>query len=354
MTLRPDLASTSKDEDLRAYVAEKRRIYAAFNSAIEHLSFVVTSPQDFTTDAGRSSYNDGMTALWSAYYEVSLIAPSAIERSARDLTDALTEFGAARLKDRTSDEPEEFDETRKLFVDDMRTDLDKYTPVSDEVSLGLCALQAGEYPRAISAFRSAIERNPRFPDAFNNMGVAHDRLGELTQAMECFRCAVALHPDHADALRNLGDALMRSGNAADAVSAFRRAAELRPREATAHAELGAAQLSAGDLPAARDSLGRALKLDGRLVGAAVHLGEALRLQEDFAGATVAFERALQVDASCAAAHLGLGRLASLRGNAEAALHHLVAAGGGIATSDPQPRDVPRRRIGKSRVGRPGL
>ena len=75
-----------------------------------------------------------MIALWSAYYEVSLIAPSAIERSARDLTDVLTEFGAARLKDWTADQPVEFDETRKLFVDDMRTDLDKHTPISDEIA----------------------------------------------------------------------------------------------------------------------------------------------------------------------------------------------------------------------------
>ena len=127
-----NLASSAKAEDMRAYVAEKRRIYAAFNSAIERLWFVVTSSQDFTIDPGRSSYNKAMTALWSAYYEVSLIAPSAIEQSGRALTNAMKEFGAARLQDRQAGEPPRFDEDRKRLIDDMRTDLGEDDPLHEE------------------------------------------------------------------------------------------------------------------------------------------------------------------------------------------------------------------------------
>jgi hypothetical protein len=129
-----NLASSAKAEDMRAYDAEKRRIYAAFNGAIERIWFVATSSQDFTTDPGRSNYNNAMTALWSAYYEVSLIAPSAIERSASALTNALKDFGAARLHDREADQPRGFDNKRKRLVDDMRTNLEEHGPLREEAA----------------------------------------------------------------------------------------------------------------------------------------------------------------------------------------------------------------------------
>lgn len=110
-------------EDRRAYLAEKRRVYAAFNAAIEGLWFIVTSSQDFTADPGRSNYNQAMTALWSAYYEVSLTAPRDIEKSARSLTDTMTDFAAARRQDRKADEPSGYDEERKDLIDAMRTNL---------------------------------------------------------------------------------------------------------------------------------------------------------------------------------------------------------------------------------------
>jgi hypothetical protein len=129
-----NLASSTKAEDLRVYVAEKRRIYAAFNGTIERVWFVVTSSQDFTTDPGRSNYNNAMTALWSAYYEVSLIAPPGIERPARALTNALKDFGAARLQDREADRPRGFDKKRDRLVDGMRINLEEHGPLRQEAS----------------------------------------------------------------------------------------------------------------------------------------------------------------------------------------------------------------------------
>jgi hypothetical protein len=68
-----DLHLGIKAEDKRASIAEKRRIYAAFNAAIEGLWIVVTSSEDFTLDPGRLHYNQAMTLLWSNYYEVRLV-----------------------------------------------------------------------------------------------------------------------------------------------------------------------------------------------------------------------------------------------------------------------------------------
>jgi hypothetical protein len=74
-----------------------------------------------------------MTALWSAYYEVSLIAPSAIERSARVLTNALKDFGAARLRDGRW-VPRRFDKKRERLVDAMRANLEDHGPLREKAA----------------------------------------------------------------------------------------------------------------------------------------------------------------------------------------------------------------------------
>lgn len=198
-------------------------------------------------------------------------------------------------------------------------------PAELHFGLGLSRLGLCDYLGATQAFQEALARNPQFPDALNNLGVAHDRLGQLPQAVECFRQAVAIYGDFADALRNLGDALLRLGDSAGALIAFQRVVALRPESASAHAELGAAQLAAGDSAAAANSLELALQRDRTLVSAAVNLGEALRNLNSPERADAALRQALVIDPRLGAAHLGLGRLALARGDTAAAVSSFLSA-----------------------------
>lgn len=110
-------------EDKRAHNDAKRRIYAAYNAAIEDLWITATSSEDFTIDPGRSHYNQAMKLLSSSNYEVSLIAPEDVSELTQDLTDALIKY-AYNLRTKRSDrEPSKFDEKRKRLVDLMRDEL---------------------------------------------------------------------------------------------------------------------------------------------------------------------------------------------------------------------------------------
>jgi protein O-GlcNAc transferase len=192
-------------------------------------------------------------------------------------------------------------------------------------ALGLCRMGFDDYVGAANAFRDAIARNPLFPDALNNLGVACDRIGRLTEAADHFRQATSIRGDFVDAHRNLGDVLLRQGDSAGAVSAFQCAAHLRPSDAVARAELGAAQLAGGDFAAAAATLEQALLLDEKLAGAAANLGEALRNLRQDEKAAAALRHALAVDPTLAEAHLGLGKIAAARDDAGAAARELVAA-----------------------------
>ena len=198
-------------------------------------------------------------------------------------------------------------------------------PAELHFALGLCRMGFDDYLGAANAFRDAISRNPRFPDALNNLGVACDRIGRMAEAADHFRQAAALRGDFADAHRNLGDVLLRQGDPVGAVAAFQRAADLRPSDAAARAELGGAQLAARDFAAAAATLEQALGLDGKLAGAAANLGEALRNLRQHDRAAAALRHALALDPSLAEAHLGLGKLAAALDDAGAAARELIAA-----------------------------
>jgi hypothetical protein len=112
-----------------AHTSEKRRIYAAFNSAVEGLWFIATSSEDFTIDPGRFHYNQAMSLLWSTYYEVSLMTSGRVSVLAIDVTNTMTQF-ANDLKtlkgNRGGHEPSGFNKKREDLVNAMRTDLGEH------------------------------------------------------------------------------------------------------------------------------------------------------------------------------------------------------------------------------------
>jgi superkiller protein 3 len=65
-------------------------------------------------------------------------------------------------------------------------------------------------------------------------------LGRLEAAIERFRQAVELDPEYAEAWNNLGNALAEAGRIAGAIYALRQALEIAPHYADAHYSLAEA------------------------------------------------------------------------------------------------------------------
>jgi len=64
--------------------------------------------------------------------------------------------------------------------------------------------ELGEYKKAIGCFEKAIQINPNYAAAYNNLGNALKELGEYQKAISCYEKAIEINPNHADAHNNLG------------------------------------------------------------------------------------------------------------------------------------------------------
>lgn len=60
------------------------------------------------------------------------------------------------------------------------------------------------YKKALSYFKKAVKKNPRYADAYVYMGCAYKRLKRYKESIEAFKQAIRIKPDYAEAHYNLG------------------------------------------------------------------------------------------------------------------------------------------------------
>ena len=119
----------------------------------------------------------------------------------------------------------------------------------------------GELDQAIAAFRQAIALNPKFPDAYSNLGGALNEKGDLDEAIAAFRQAIALNPNLPEAHGNLGSVLKNRGEPDETIAACRAALILKPNYPEACVNLGAALKDKGELDAAIAAFRQAIVLN---------------------------------------------------------------------------------------------
>jgi len=103
----------------------------------------------------------------------------------------------------------------------------------DGVEVGHRLMQAGQYELAFDAFTRAALDQGLTTEILTSMGTANLGLGRLGQAEDLLRRAVEEEPEWPEAWNNLGVLLMEQGETAEAVQIFRRAFALDNGESTA-------------------------------------------------------------------------------------------------------------------------
>ncbi len=159
--------------------------------------------------------------------------------------------------------------------------------------LGALLAQQGDVPAAIERFRVALAAAPDYPDALNNLGYALLLQGDAAKARELYERAIALQPDFPEVLNNLGMILGKNGDLAGAESHFRRALHHRPAYGEAANNLALVLASGGDLDAATRLLEEFLKATPSFEGTYVTLAKLHAAAGRRGDAVAVLERLLQ-------------------------------------------------------------
>lgn len=192
-------------------------------------------------------------------------------------------------------------------------------------ALGEALERIGALDAAITAYRAALEGNPQFRKASNNLILALVKAGKGEEAIGLARALVAEAPNDADRQFTLGLAQSEQ-NIEGAMASFRRALEIDPRHALARYNLALALNRADRTEEAIDQMKQTIAIDSR---AETHymLGVIYSHQGDFDPAIRELKLAIGLDARSAQAHIALGSVFRARrewANAERELQRAIA------------------------------
>jgi len=106
----------------------------------------------------------------------------------------------------------------------------EYNPRFTEawVNLGLVEMRLGHFEKAHHDFRKAIELNPDLPAPFHGRGLLEEKMGELEKAEKSYREALKVDPGFGPARVNLGRLLFARRDYDGAREQFLRLTEVAP------------------------------------------------------------------------------------------------------------------------------
>ncbi len=203
-------------------------------------------------------------------------------------------------------------------------------PASHRLLLkGMDEHRAGRLEAAIVLYHRALEQQPDFPEALNNLGGAFFQIGRKDDAIETYRRALAVRPELPEGWKNLGDLLMERSDTVGAIDHYRKAVALRPDYVAAWFNLGTQLVIQKQDAAAAEAFSRGVAaataddpLLPRLLFEFADLLVALRLPDQ---AIEHYRRAAMLCPDMHEVHNNLGQALERKGLLTEATHHLERA-----------------------------
>jgi predicted TPR repeat methyltransferase len=184
---------------------------------------------------------------------------------------------------------------------------------------GVICSRLQDHAAAADCFQRALQEEPRFLEALNNLAATLGELGRFDEAAQAFEALLHGAGKDPEIHYNYGNALRRAGRAQDAVNAYKRALNLRPLYPEAYNNLGNALHDLQKVEQARISYENALEIDPEFSEATRNLAQTLFLADRFNQAETLYRRLLKKDPKDSTAQLGVANCLVNRGDTEAAI-----------------------------------
>lgn len=184
-------------------------------------------------------------------------------------------------------------------------------------------IQAERYGK--QALNQEPNRTPNLAPLLNLLGAVCYQTGRSAEALTWYRSAIDIQPDYAEAYSNLGVLLQEMGEFETAAAQFEAAIELAPHDGSAYFNYGNLLGVMGQLPKAIELYQAAVERQPEALAYRNNLGNALQAAGQIQGAIAQFRRVLALNPDHAKAHLNLGNLLQEQGNLDGALVHYFRA-----------------------------
>jgi tetratricopeptide (TPR) repeat protein len=119
----------------------------------------------------------------------------------------------------------------------------------------------GNHSRAIEHLKKALRAEPKFYEAWNNLGLQYQAIQAWEQAIEAFRQATATGNNSAKPSINLGNLLLALNQLDPALESFKQASKIDPDSVVTHTALGKIYVLKQDFLSAHEHLEMATRLD---------------------------------------------------------------------------------------------
>jgi len=178
---------------------------------------------------------------------------------------------------------------------------------------GLRLQQLERYQGAVDAYRMAIKFQPKFVDAFYNLGVAYGSLEDsglelIHKAIWAFKQVIQIKPDFIHAYSALGASYIKQGEYEKALEILTDALVLEAKESSVFYYLGVASRLTGNHRGAVGHFKEAVHLNPGSVQSKFYLGLTLMEMDKYVEACEVFVSVVQVKPDFADVHFMLGNL----------------------------------------------
>ena len=98
-----------------------------------------------------------------------------------------------------------------------------------DYDLGVKAVQAGDYQRALALLQRVVQADSRNADAWNYIGFSHRKVQQFDQSLAAYQKALAINPDHRGANEYLGELYLMTAEPEKARERLAKLQSLCPR-----------------------------------------------------------------------------------------------------------------------------
>lgn len=162
-----------------------------------------------------------------------------------------------------------------LYAEDAKSHYEKgATYLMNAAFAGHTIDSARLLDKAIIEFKEAVRLNPKYVEAYYDLGLAYKTRGKDEQALASFKKAIEIKPDSTDAYMQSGDIYYKKKDYTNALLEYKRIVEIEPKKITAYTAIGKIYVEMKDYSSAISYLKKGLQHDPEHLDLHFYLGNA--------------------------------------------------------------------------------